>query len=252
MPRSVSLSPNGRSPVVKKYKQHAERKQVAARIVADAEQALRRHVGRGAIGQTEFFLQQIRQLVVMRQAEIDQHAFARGTKHDAARLDVVMNDILPVQVGERGGDLAAEHPRLFVRDRQIVDPAIERLAGNALHDDVRLPGEIAGAEAARHVRPRQPRQDHLLHLEADDGGRILALGNARDLHQQRHRDAGMRHRPQRRHAALVDALPDREAIQFRAGFDRRLHHLIFPAAGDRPARCGSPLARIRSAAASTS
>ena len=56
--------------------QHAQRKQVAARIVADAEQALRRHVGRGAVGQTEFFLQQIRQLVVMRQAEIDQHAFA--------------------------------------------------------------------------------------------------------------------------------------------------------------------------------
>ena len=56
--------------------QHAQRKQVAARIVADAEQSLRRHVRRGAVGQTEFFLQQVRQLVVMRQAEIDQHAFA--------------------------------------------------------------------------------------------------------------------------------------------------------------------------------
>ncbi|MEH2544604.1 hypothetical protein V1283_001249 [Bradyrhizobium sp. AZCC 2262] len=52
--------------------QHAQRKQIAARIVADAEQALRRHIGRGAVRQTEFFLQQVRQLVVMRQAEIDQ------------------------------------------------------------------------------------------------------------------------------------------------------------------------------------
>ena len=56
--------------------QHTQRKQIAARIVADAEQALGRHIGRGAVGQTKFFLQQIRQLVVMRQAEIDQHAFA--------------------------------------------------------------------------------------------------------------------------------------------------------------------------------
>ena len=57
-------------------KQHAERKQIAARIVADAEQALRRHVGRGAVGHAKFFLQQIRQMIVMRQAEIDQHGLA--------------------------------------------------------------------------------------------------------------------------------------------------------------------------------
>ena len=130
-----------------------------------------------------------------------------------------MNDVLPVQIGQRGRDLSADHPRLFVRDRQLVDPAIQRLAGNALHDDVGLPVEIAGAETARHVRARQPRQDHLLHLEADDGRRILALGNPRDLHQQRHGDAGMRHRPQRRHAALVDALANLETVQFRAGLD---------------------------------
>jgi len=51
----------------------------------------------------------------MRQPEIDQDAFARGPKHDAARLDVVMNDVLAVQVGKRGRDLAGDHPRLFIR-----------------------------------------------------------------------------------------------------------------------------------------
>ena len=171
----------------------------------------------------------------MRQAEIDQHAFARWAKHDAARLDVVMNDVLPVQVGQRGRDLSADHPRLFIGDRQLVDPAVQRLAGDALHDDVGLPVEIAGAETAGHVRAGQPRHDHLLHLEADDGRRILALGNPRDLHQQRHIDAGMGHRPQRRHAALVDALPDREAVQLRAGFDCGFTIPHFPRAGDRPA-----------------
>ena len=208
--------------------QHAQRKQVAARIVADAEQSLRRHVRRGAVGQTEFFLQQVRQLIVMRQAEIDQRAFAGRAEHDAARLDVVVNDVLPVQIGQRGRDLSADYPRLFIGDRQLVDPAVQRLAGNALHDDVRLAVEIAGAETARHVGAGQPRHDHLLHLEADDGRRVLALGNPRDLHQQRHGDAGMRHRPQRRHAALVDALPDGEAIQFRAGRDCRLRHPLLP------------------------
>ena len=132
--------------------------------------------------------------------------------------------------------LSADHPRLFIRDRQFADPAVQRLAGDALHDDIGLPVEIAGAETAGHVRSRQPRHDHLLHLETDDGRRILALGNPRDLHQQRHGDAGMGHRPQRRHAALVDALPDGEAVEFRAGLDRRLRHcLISPRAGDRPA-----------------
>ncbi len=176
----------------------------------------------------------------MRQAEIDQHAFAGGAKHDAGRLDVVVNDVLPVQIGQRGGDLSPDRPRLFVRNRQLVDPAIQRLAGDALHDDVGLPVEIAGAEAARHVRARQPRQDHLLHLEADDGCRVLALGNPRDLHQQWNVDAGMRHRPQRRHAALVDALADGEAVKLRALLDQRLHHsLISPRAGDRPASAAS-------------
>jgi hypothetical protein len=131
----------------------------------------------------------------------------------------VVNDVLPVQIGQRGGDLSDDYPGLFVRKRQLVDPAIERFAGDALHDDVGLPVEIAGAETARHVRTRQPRHDHLLHLEADDGRRILALGNSRDLHQQRHIDAGMGHRPQRRHAALVDPLSDGEAVQLRAPFD---------------------------------
>ena len=170
--------------------QHAERKQVAARIVAHAEQPLGRHVGRGAVGQPEFFLQQVGQLIVMRQSEIDQHGLARGAKHDAARLDVVMDDVLPVQVGQRGGDLADDGPRLFIGDRQIGQALVERLARNALDHDIGLPREIAGPEAGRHVRPRQPRQDHLLHLETDDGGGILSLGYPRHLHQHRRVDAG--------------------------------------------------------------
>jgi len=65
-----------------------------------------------------------------------------------------MNDVLPVQIGERRRDLAAEHPHLFVRQRQRVEPAVQRLAGAALHHDIGLPPEIAGAETQRHMRSR--------------------------------------------------------------------------------------------------
>src|SRR4051812_19134798 len=101
----------------------------------------------------------------MRQPEIDQYGLAAVAEHDAARLDVVMDDVLPVQIGERSRDLADDLPRLFVRYRQIAEPVVERLAGDAFDDDIRLPVEIAGAEASGHMRSGEPWHDHLLHLE---------------------------------------------------------------------------------------
>ena len=119
----------------------------------------------------------------MRQAEIDQDGLVRAAKHDAARLDVVMDHVLPVQVGERRGDLSGDRDSFLVRHWEVADPAVERLARNLLDHDIGLPREIASRETGGYVRSRQPRQDHLLHLEADDGGGILTLGHARDLHQ---------------------------------------------------------------------
>ena len=163
-------------------------------------------------------------MIVMRQSEIDQHRLARGAKHDARWLDVVVNDVLPVQVGERGSDPCHHRPRLLVSKRQIGKAFVQRLARDALDHDIGLAGEIAGRKAGWHVRSRQPRQDHLLHLETDDRRRILTLGDAGDLHQQRRLDAGMAHAPQRRHAAIVNALPDGEPIDDGAGLDARLGH----------------------------
>jgi hypothetical protein len=117
----------------------------------------------------------------MRQAEIDQHGFAAGTEHDAARLDIVMDDMLPMQIGKRRRSLAGDAHRLFKWERQIGEPAVQRLSGDPLDHDVRLAREVAGAETDRHMRFRQPRQDHLLHLEANDGGRNVALGYGGDF-----------------------------------------------------------------------
>jgi hypothetical protein len=74
------------------------------------------------------------------------------------------------------------------------------------------------------MRPVQPRQDHLFHLERDDRGGILAFGDPGDLHQQRHADVGARDAPQCRHAAVMDALADRKTIDDRSRLDRRPGH----------------------------
>jgi hypothetical protein len=50
---------------------------------------------------------------VVRQAKIQQHRLAGRANHDVARLDVVMNDILPVQIGERRRNLCRDRGGLF-------------------------------------------------------------------------------------------------------------------------------------------
>ena len=99
-------------------------------------------------------------MIVMRQTKIDQHRFAAGTKHDAARLDVVMNDVLPMQFVKRHRDFPGDDPGLVVRQRQIVDPAVERLAGNDLHHDIGL------AQRNRRRRSRPARESPTVAAES--------------------------------------------------------------------------------------
>jgi hypothetical protein len=163
-------------------------------------------------------------MTVARQAVVDQHGLAGGTKHDARWLDVVMDHMLSVQIGKRGRDPGDQSPRLLIRQRQLRQALVESLARDALDHDIGLMGEVADAETGRHVRARQFRQNQLLHLEGDDRGRILTFRHARNLHQQRPVDVGMGDAPQRRHAAGMHAVADREPIDHSAGADRRFQH----------------------------
>jgi hypothetical protein len=56
----------------------------------------------------EFFIEQVGQLVVARQAEVDQHGCAVGTQEDIAGLDVEVDHVLAVQLLQRVGDLDAD------------------------------------------------------------------------------------------------------------------------------------------------
>ena len=60
----------------------------------------------------------------MRKAEIKQNGFAVRPHHDVARLDVEMDDMLPMQIVERGRDLHADVGDLGIRQGQLVEPLI--------------------------------------------------------------------------------------------------------------------------------
>ena len=115
---------------------------------------------------------------------------------------------------------------------------------DALHHD---PGRrlMTDAVAFRDMGPREAGQDHLLHLEADDGRRVLALRQARQLHEDRDVMRRMRRRAQHRHAALVHHLAQRE-------FAHLARHAQRPSKRRAASASGRPAARIFRAAPSTS
>ena len=206
---------------------HAQREDVAARVVARELHLLGRHVRARAQRQAEFLVQQVGQLVVARQAEVHQHRGAVVAEHDVAGLDVQVHQVLAVQLVQRGGDAGADLGDLLHRQRRVVQARAQRVAGDALHHDVGLAREVAARHELRHVRAVQRRQDHLLDLEADDAGRVLAALDARHLHDQRHRLAGVsvtvhaRHAPQVRHAAHVQAFLEPVAVDHLARCQRQ-------------------------------
>jgi hypothetical protein len=228
----------------KEVKDHAERKQVAARIVADEEDLLGRDIGAGAERAVDLFGRQIGQAEVAGKPEIEQHRFAAVTDHDVARLEVEVNDVLPVQVLERVGDARAHIGDLFGRKRQIVQTVPERAARDQFHHQIGIV-EIAGRDEGRHVRAGEPRKDDLLGLVADDRQRILARQQERQLHHQRLCVVGMRHLPQGAEPAMVEFLRQPEAADHVAG--RELAgHLRCPA---RCARRACPADALRESCA---
>ena len=196
---------------------HPERERVAAGVASVAHHLLGREIGCGADRQAELFRQQVRQLVVPRQSEIDQYRLAALAPHDVCRLEVEMDHMLAVHVVQRRRD-----PRADVGDGHGIERRafVKREKGTprqVLHHDVGLAREIGGGDEARHVRARQPRQDHLLDLEADDRPRALAIGDERDLHEQGLPVRGMRDAPEQGHAAPMQRFNEGEAVDHLAG-----------------------------------
>ena len=231
---------------------HAQGEEVAARIAAHAQHLLGRDVGAGAHGQVELLGQQVGQLRVVGEAEVDQHGGAVGAEQHVARLHVEVDDVLRVQRLQRQRHARADVRDFFRRQRRLRQARAQRLARHALHHQVRLRAEVTGGDEARHMRAGEARQDHLLHLETDDGGRIVVGAQARDLHDQRQGMLGVAHAPQRGHAAAVQRLLQAETVNDRAGFGFVCGHAQPPLSRRRASASGRPAARTLAAAVSTS
>ena len=203
---------------------HAQGKQVAARVIADELHLLGRHVRPGAQGQAELFVQQVGQVVVARQAKVDQHRLPIGPEHDVAGLDVEVDHVLAVQRMHGGGHPRADLDHLVDRQRRGVQARLQGVALDLLHHDVRRAGEVALGDEGGHARATQRRHDHLLDLEADDGRRVFVAAHPRHLHQQRQARVALvvdlHDPPQMGHAAAVQPLLQAKAVDDLPGLQR--------------------------------
>jgi hypothetical protein len=75
----------------------ADRVDITARVAAHMMQLFGCNTGRGAFFLAERGIVQIRQLGVVRHAEVDQHHLAAGAVAHVGRFEVEMNDVLVVQ-----------------------------------------------------------------------------------------------------------------------------------------------------------
>jgi len=149
-----------------------------------------------------------------------------------------MDHMLAVHVVQRRRDPRADVGDGHGIERRAFGKREKGTPRQVLHHDVGLAREIGGGDEARHVRARQPRQDHLLDLEADDRPRALAIGDERDLHEQGLPVRGMRDAPEQGHAAPMQRFNEGEAVDYLAGQKRQ--HQATTASHCRDATSGIP------------
>ena len=228
---------------------HAQGEDVAARIAADAEQLLRRQVGRRAGLEPLLLREQIGKVGMPGEAEVEQHRLAGRAQEDVVRLEIAVDRVLLVQTVQRVRDGGADPPYLVHGQRSVLDARRQALAFHALHHQIGSPAQIPGGDEARDVRAAERRQDHRFRLVAKQALRGLAGLEPRHLHEQ----GEPRLRPGRAvdHAlgAGVDRLPDDEVVDLLP----RPQPLGGGSAPDhgvpRAKRSGSPAARTFRAAA---
>ena len=113
-------------------------------------QLLGRHVFGRPDRPMELLLEQVGQLLMARQAEIDQHGVTGGAKQDVGRLEIEMQHVLLVQIARARRRSPTPMRKTSSTARAPSNSALsQRRPGDLLHHDVRLHGEIAVRDPAR-------------------------------------------------------------------------------------------------------
>jgi len=159
---------------------HAQRVEVGAVIHGRAHDLFGRHVGRRAQDVTGLRQAQRTGLIspsgLARNAKVAHQHVALAVKHDVGRLDVPMDDTLPMSIVQRGGDLSEQMAQLVKRQTTDAQHVLEGAAVHVAHDNV---GRVVRAVEIVHrqdVGMLQPRDDARLAPEALHRLRVIGNG----------------------------------------------------------------------------
>ena len=228
----------------------AERVDVGTRITAHAQHLLGGHVDPVAERNPELLGEKIGVVAMAGKAEVDEHHFAARTKHHVGRLQVQVDDVLPVQLMQRHGDRGPQACDFFGCHRGAVKRVVQADAVDELHDEIGRGFEVAIGDERRVMQALgQCAQHGPADFEADDVHGALSGTEPRDLHDERERTVGTRQAEDDRHASGVNPLAEAESVDH-AAWLKRAHHV--PRSRRNATRSGSPAARILRIVAPTS
>ena len=147
-----------------------------------------------------------------------------------------------------GHSSAKKSQALDRRTFRRLQPMIQGLPRDVLHDQIGHVFQVPGGHKARHMGAGQHLHDLVLDLKADDVLGTVARRHARNFHGQRKagvaRTFGVMHVIDVRHAARMDALLDGEAVELGAGLEQ-LHR---PNSSRSANKAGKAACRIATAA----
>jgi len=98
-------------------------------------------------------------------------------EHDVFRLDVAVDNVVPMRVVERGSDAANELERLFQRNLTLAEKSVTKgLALDDRHDVKEVSGSLARIEERNDVRVVEPGRELDLSQKAIGAERGAQLG----------------------------------------------------------------------------
>jgi hypothetical protein len=113
-----------------------------------------------------------------RKAEVEQYGFAVRAQDHVFGLEVEVIHVLDMHAVHRVGERGANAGDCWWWQRRTLDHLAQAFAFDSLHRNVRRLRQVARSDKARHMRPGQGRQDHLLDFEALDADGRFARPDA--------------------------------------------------------------------------
>ena len=153
------------------------------------------------------------------EAEVEDLRLTVGRQRHVARLEVAMEDAVPVRVLERIGDGRAEVEHSIDAAAARREPRLERAAGHVLHDQEVVPVLGIEVEDGGDAGVRETGEHQRLAAKSLAGGRIDQRAAQEHLDGDDAVQVGVVRLPHLAHAARADALDEPVTSEHGAGTD---------------------------------